>query len=353
MRLALWLTIASLAITLGGCNQVFGLDPVRDRDGSAADGDLADGDLADGDLADVALADVAAPADAPGDASATDPDGDGVGAGDNCPTVPNSLQRDDDGDGLGDRCDPCPSIIGTGGANVDQDGLGDGCDLEVGRSQCIAWFDGFASDTLNRYTITGAATAWRIGGSRLTQDAAAEPLQVVFPMATFTRPQVLTRGEVLTLMPQANDAGVSVSHHAVVAWFHTQSTNGEPTGCRVEIDDTGGMSAGFATTYRRLSSGSEQLIGAGMIGQPFSDGQAVGVAAYASTATGSELLRVRGSLATATTAYDVFHTCSTLGNQVALGTRFTRAGFDSLLIADDAPGCTAGTPCDCPPPPEM
>lgn len=47
--------------------------------------------------------------------TATDPDGDGIEAGDNCPRVFNpvrpldrGVQADSDGDGVGDACDPCP-----------------------------------------------------------------------------------------------------------------------------------------------------------------------------------------------------------------------------------------------------
>jgi hypothetical protein len=45
-----------------------------------------------------------------------DPDGDGVGVGDNCPGIANADQADADDDGKGDVCDPCPMAANPGTA---------------------------------------------------------------------------------------------------------------------------------------------------------------------------------------------------------------------------------------------
>jgi hypothetical protein len=58
-----------------------------------------------------------------------DTDGDGVfDPFDNCPAVPNPLQKDTDVDGVGDACDNCPAVANPTQTDTDSDGLGDVCD---------------------------------------------------------------------------------------------------------------------------------------------------------------------------------------------------------------------------------
>lgn len=130
--------LAALAVLLGGCDRLFGLQPLVFAGSDAGSADAANPD---------------------------DLDGDGVpDERDNCPNVVNNDQRDFDMDGVGDACDNCPLDPNPTQLDGDHDLIGDACDPHSTITRdCLVLLDTFSDDTAfatnwTAYKGTGSPT---------------------------------------------------------------------------------------------------------------------------------------------------------------------------------------------------
>jgi large repetitive protein len=165
--------------------------------------------------------------------TAEDPDGDGVGAGDNCPDVFNPIrpmdrgvQPDADGDGIGDACDPSPvgdDLDGDGVGNAadvcpfvdddqadtDGDGKGDACDFCPGianpESVCpptatsiVAIQDGTVPTGADVYVAGAVVTGVRSNGFAMQDPTVASGAYAGIWVYTGTSPGVAL-GDVVTV----------------------------------------------------------------------------------------------------------------------------------------------------------
>ena len=119
----------ALALLLGGCSQVFGLEPPATAVDGSAPADTRDVDAPQG-----------------------------------CDA------HDFDGDGISDSCDMCPHVAGTN-ADSDGDGVGDACDPRPSMSgdQRLLWLGFYDPAAITGWVDPGGTGAWSVSGGMLME----------------------------------------------------------------------------------------------------------------------------------------------------------------------------------------
>ena len=204
----MWRLVVVLVV---GCNQVYSLEPTRQRDAALTE---------------------------------TLPDGDGDGipdVADNCPMIANSPQSDIDRDLRGDLCDECPLIASAPSGDEDKDGIGDLCDphpLVIG--DCLLLVDTFrdAAAFKTQWTVTRSEIQ-----STVTVESGGLVIRPFMPGSTVLVTENTTSGmlanvAVLGTAPDkvANVAAIS-SHNGAVSY-----------GCRLVQPSVAADGPGTGTT---------------------------------------------------------------------------------------------------------